>query len=52
MVGMVEVVLFSIKPVLACVDPQAWVKAFRSMLFNMVGKGSVDPFSFEALFWP
>ena len=42
--GVVKVALFSVKPVLACVDPQAWVKAFLCMLFNMDGKGRVAPF--------
>ena len=55
--GVVEVVLISVKPVVACVDPQAWVKAFVIHVDQHGREGQSSPFLFTSAFvwfqaWP
>ena len=46
----VVVALFSVKPVLACVDPQAWVKAFMFHVDQHGREGQGSPFLFTKAF--
>ena len=48
--GGVVVALFSVKPVLACVDPQAWVKAFMFHVDQHGREGHGSPFLFTKAF--